>query len=217
MGFNAFVTILQHEFLLEFRHRFSLAALLIYVVAVVFIMYLSIAEMESAIWNSLFWIVILFSGIQSGSLAFTREFGNSHLFYYQLLPPIHLFFAKVLSVWVKLFGLSLVAWLIMSVVLGDPILKKEIFFLAIGLGTLGFGSIFSFLSAIAMNTSNSGLLLPVLGFPVLLPVLLSVINLTTISMAPRPLDYGDSLMTLMGVVMLVLAMGLFLFPYLWKN
>ncbi|TVR82188.1 MAG: hypothetical protein EA409_05475 [Saprospirales bacterium] len=217
MTLSAFFSILQHEFKMEFRHRFSSAALMVYVAAVVFIIYLSFSSTEAAMWNSLFWIVVLFSGLQSGTLAFTREFGDSHLFYYQYVHPISLFFAKIISVWIKLLVLAFLAWFVMGLVLGDPVVRSGLFVLALLLGTLGFAAIFSFLSAIAMNSRNNGLLLAVLGFPVLLPVLLSVLRISSISMAVINLDASDSILTLISVVMLVLGMGLFLFPYLWKN
>ena len=217
MTLSGFGTIVHHEFLLEFRHRFASAALLVYVAAVAFIIYLSFASTEPALWNGLFWIVILFSGLQSGTIAFQREFGDSHLFYYQYIHPVSLYLAKVLSVWIKLMVLALLAWFVMGVVLGNPVVKWELFLLAVVLGSLGFSAIFSFLSAIALNTSNSGLLLAVLGFPVLLPVLLSVMRLSFVSMAVREVEATDSIVMLLAVVMLVIGLGLILFPYLWKN
>ena len=217
MQLKGFRTLLIHEFTLEFRQRFSFAAQVLYVAAVVFIFYLTFSEPDGQIWNSLFWMVMLFSGIQLGTTSFKREFGHSHLFYFQLIDPLMLFFSKIISVWVRLLILGISAWIIMSVVLGDPVVDKWLFGAAVFLGSLGLAVIFSFLSAISMSTENSGLLLAVLSFPVLLPVLLSVIRLSFISMAQVSVEYFDSFATLIAVVMLVIGMGIFLFPTLWKN
>ncbi len=217
MTLAGFGTMVRHEFLLEFRHRFASAALLVYVIAVAFIIYLSFASPEPAVWNALFWMVILFSGLQSGTMAFLREFGDAHLFYYQYVHPLSLFLAKILSVWLKLFMLALLAWFVMGVVLGNPIVDSGLFFSAVLLGSLGFAVVFTFLSAVALNANNSGLLLAVLGFPVLLPVLLSVMRLSLVSMAVRDVDATESFLMLVAVVMLLIGLGLILFPYLWKN
>ena len=217
MTLAGFWNIVVHEFRLEFRQKFSFAAQLLYVAAVVFIIYLSFFEPETLVWNSLFWIIIVFSGLQAGATAFNREFGNSSLFYYQYCDPLLIYFAKIFSVWLKLLILGFVSWFIMSVILGDPVLNKGLFMLTLVLGTLGFATLFSFLSAIAMGSGNSGLLLAVLSFPVLLPVLLSVINLSVSTMIPNPGDPSGYLMTLISVILIVFTMGIFLFPFLWRS
>lgn len=217
MTFTGFRTIMTHEFKLEFRQRFSFAAQLLYVAAVVFIIYLSFFEPDTLVWNSLFWIILVFSGLQAGATAFYREFGNSALFYYQYCDPLLIYFSKVLSVWLRLLILGFVSWIIMSIILGDPILNKPLFALSLTLGTLGFATLFSFLSAISMGTGNSGLLLAVLSFPVLLPVLLSVINLSISAMIPNPDISSGHIMTLIAVTLIVFTMGIFLFPYLWRS
>ena len=217
MTLAGFRNIVVHEFRLEFRQKFSFAAQLLYVAAVVFIIYLSFFEPETLVWNSLFWIIIVFSGLQAGATAFNREFGSSSLFYYQYCDPLLIYFAKIFSVWLKLLILGFVSWFIMSVILGDPVLNKGLFMLTLVLGTLGFATLFSFLSAIAMGSGNSGLLLAVLSFPVLLPVLLSVINLSVSTMIPNPGDPSGYLMTLISVILIVFTMGIFLFPFLWRS
>lgn len=217
MTFAGFRNIVNHEFKLEFRQKFSFAAQLLYVAAVVFIIYLSFFEPETLVWNSLFWIIMVFSGLQGGATAFSREFGNSSLFYYQYCDPLLIYFAKIFSVWIKLLILGFVSWFIMSVILGDPVLNKSLFMVTLILGSLGFASLFSFLSAIAIGSGNSGLLLAVLSFPVLLPILLSVINLSVSAMIPNPGDSSGYLMTLISVILIVFALGILLFPFLWRS
>jgi heme exporter protein B len=217
MSLEGFQNIVVHEFSLEFRQKFSFAAQLLYVAAVVFIIYLSFFEPDTLVWNSLFWIILVFSGVQAGATSFVREFGDSSIFYYQYCDPLLIYFAKIFSVWLKLLILGFVSWFIMSVILGDPVLNKSLFSLTLVLGCLGFASLFSFLSALAMGTGNSGLLLAVLSFPVLLPVLLSVINLSISAMIPNPTDPSGHLMTLVSVILIVFTLGIFLFPFLWRS
>lgn len=217
MQLGVFKTVVSHEFTLEFRHRFAFAAQILYVAAVTFIFYLSFSEPEPLVWNSLFWMVMLFSGLQSGTFVFSREFGRSHLFYFQLIDPLVLFFAKIISVWTRLLLLGFTAWFLITVILGDPVVDKPLFALTVVLGSLGLATLFSFLSAISMSTSNNGLLLAVLSFPVLLPVLLSVIRLSFISMSDIKIAYSDSITVLLAVIMLLIGLGIFLFPTLWKN
>jgi heme exporter protein B len=52
--------------------------------------------------------------------------------------------------------------------------------LVIVLGTLGFVSIGTFLSALSVNTRNSEVLLPIILFPLIIPLLIAAVKATGI-------------------------------------
>lgn len=80
------------------------------------------------------------------------------------------------------------------------------------LGTLGFAEIGTIFAAMAINTRAREVLLPVLFFPIMLPVIIAAANATTAVLANRPFDevLGQlEFMAVFDVIFLVLPILLF--------
>jgi len=87
------------------------------------------------------------------------------------------------------------------------------------LGALGLAGATSLLAAIIARTANKGPLLPVLLFPLLVPVLLSVVSATRHAL-PNGLGWNaaaDELLTLIGFAGVVITASVLLFDYVWNE
>ena len=86
------------------------------------------------------------------------------------------------------------------------------------LGMVGFASVLTLVSAIAAGARNHFTLMAVMGFPLILPLLLSLVNASSMAMEGGGFDQVFPAMT---VVVLIIALSLLLsnllFPYIWKD
>lgn len=92
------------------------------------------------------------------------------------------------------------------------------FILVMILGSLGLSSVLSMVSAIASRAGHSAALMPILSFPVILPLLMTTIRLS--KNAIDGLNWSVSqplIIILLSMNVLIVALAYLLFPYLWKE
>jgi len=171
-----FITELRTKELLSAMFTFSLLILLIFNFAFSF----SQENLQYAT-PAILWITFTFAGILGlgRSFAIEKE-GNSILGL--LLTPVDrslLYFGKMIGTLVFVFIIELVTLVIFVVFfnynLFSVILPLSI---VIVLGTIGFVSVGTLFSAIALNTKLREVLLPILLFPIIIPVIVSSVRMT---------------------------------------
>src|SRR5690606_35776754 len=65
-----------------------------------------------------------------------------------------------------------------SIVMGNPIQDKGLFFTNIVLGAIGFATTFTMISSIASKADNSSTLMTILSFPIIIPILLLLMKIS---------------------------------------
>ena len=213
-----FLALLRKEFLLEWRQRYALGGIVLYVVSTVFVVYVSFQTIKAPVWNALFWIINLFAAVNAVAKSFVQENGKRQLYYYTLAHPTALILSKIVYNTLLLFGLSVLAMATMQVFAGNYLVEPQVFWVAMTLGSLGFGIAFTFISAIAAKANNSGTLMAILSLPFILPILLLLIKLSQFALLNhiQHFPYQDfGLLLLLNVIMVALA--IVLFPYLWRE
>jgi len=97
--FNEILLLFFKEIRLEIRSLFSFSGVLIYIFSIIFICYISISinngYLNPIIWNSLFWIILLFISLYSISRKFSYENESRLLYYYSLVRPESMIFSKI--------------------------------------------------------------------------------------------------------------------------
>ena len=73
------------EMLLEWRSKYALNSILLYVVSTVFVCYQAFRSVDGTVWNALFWIILLFASINAISKSFVQESSGRQLYYYTLV------------------------------------------------------------------------------------------------------------------------------------
>jgi len=214
---NSILALIQLEFKMEMRRKYALGGAFLYVLSTVFIIYASLQNFKELPWNALFWIVALFIAVNAIAKSFAVEQDGTRLFLYQMASGVQYIIAKmiynVLLVFV-LFSLALLAFMLF---LGIPILQFNLFILTIILGSLGLGIVLTFISAIANKTDSSAVFTAILGFPVLLPILLSLIKLTAASFSTEVIDVSKDIVILLAIDAILAGLILILFPLIWKD
>lgn len=211
--------LIRKEMLLEWRSKYALNGVLLYVVSTVFVCFLSFVSIEKLTWNALFWIIMLFASINAVAKSFLQESKGRHLYIYTLVSPTALIIAKTIYNSLLMIGLTLIALLFYCLVFDFPAGGDLLMYIiATILGSLTFASIFTMVSAIASKAGNGGMLMAVLSFPIIIPVLILLIKLAknAIDGLDRSVSLDDIGMLLIVNVM-VMAVSLLLFPYLWRD
>lgn len=210
--------LLGKEVKLEWRQRHALSGILLYVLSTVFIVFISFQQISPQLWNVLFWIIMLFASINAVVKSFVQESGNRQLYYYQLANPIAILLSKILYNILLLLLLGALNAAALLLVAGNPLEDPALFALAVLLGSVGFSVTFTFVAAIAAKTSNSSTMMTILGFPVIIPVLLVLVNLSAHAIGLlQGSMINDDIVMLAGIDLLLLGLGLVLFPMLWRE
>jgi heme exporter protein B len=211
--------LLKKEATMELRQKYALSGILLYVTSTVFVIHLSFTgiKIEPNVWNTLFWIVSLFASINAVMKSFVQENSARQLFYYQLINPIAVILSKIFYNIGLLFILNVLTLIMLRVMVGNPIHDTPQYFLAILLGSIGFSITFTFVSAIAAKANNSATMMAILSFPVVLPILITLIRLSKSAIRMTDTSWGQDVLMLGSIDMILIAMSFLLFPFLWKD
>jgi heme exporter protein B len=209
----------KKELLLEWRQKYALGGIVLYVFSTVFIIYISLQRITPQLWNAMFWIIMLFAAVNAVLKSFVQENGSRQLYYYQLVHPLAVLVSKIMYNASLLLLLCLLLFASLSFVAGNPVESAGPFTLALFLGSLGFSIALTFVSAIAAKADSGSTLMAILSFPVVIPMLLLLVNLTAHGvglLGGNAMPLRDISM-LLAVDLMLLALGLVLFPFLWRD
>lgn len=211
--------LIKKEILLEWRSKYAINGVLLYVVSSVFVCFLSFITIDNKItWNALFWIIILFSSINGVSKGFLQETKGQQLYSYIVASPVAIILAKTIYNILLMLVLTTIALAVYTTVFSYVPVDFLMFYVAVVLGSLSFSTIFTMVSAIASKAGNGGMLMAILSFPVIIPVLIVLIRL-----AKNAIDGLDRSVSLdeIGILLMINVMAicasLLLFPYLWRD
>ena len=73
-------TLIKKDLLLEIRQQYSFYGILLYIIATIFVLYMTIQEPEPKVWNGLFWVIQLFICINAVAKSFLQETRGHALF-----------------------------------------------------------------------------------------------------------------------------------------
>lgn len=211
--------LLWKEFVLEFRNRNALNGIILYVFSTIFIVYQSFRVVpDIPVWNALLWIIILFSSVNAVNKTFQNDATGRQYYLYLLADPVAIILSKITYNVILLSFLSLVSAVFYGLVLGNPIHQYGNFMLVLLLGSIGLSSLLTMISAISSKSGNALGMVAVLGFPVMIPLIITIIKASKGVVDGLPFTtYSKYLLTMAGLDVLVIALSVILFPYLWRD
>lgn len=211
--------LVRKELTLEWKSKYAIGGLLLYVISTVFVAYLSFKRIiEVPTWNALFWIILLFAATNAIAKSFVQETRGKRLYLYTLASPQAIIFSKIIYNAILVAVLSFLSYFIYSVLLGDLVENHSMFLLAVFLGAIGFSSTLTLISAIASQSDNNMTLMSILGFPIILPLLMTVMKFSknAIDGLAWSVNYKYvGVLLLLNVMVIILSY--LLFPYLWRD
>lgn len=206
------------ELKLEMRNKYALGGILLYVVSTVFVSYLSFKRIiNPATWNALFWIILLFASINGIAKSFIGETKGRLLYLYTLVSPQAVILSKIIYNSFLLLIISGLCLFVYSVFVGNIIQDLPLFLITLLLGSFGFSSLLTMVSAIASKTNNNFTLMAILSFPIMMPLLMVLLKLS--KNAIDGLEYWDLnyLLVLGFLNVIIIALSYLLFRYLWRD
>lgn len=209
--------LIRKEIVLEWRSKYALNGILLYVVSTIFVCYLSFKQTDPVTWNALFWIIMLFASVNAIAKSFVQENRGRQLYYYTIASPQAVILSKILYNVLLMILLAAVAIGFYSVVFKNPLGDPLFYLLSVLLGSISFASVFTMISGIASKAHN-GALMAILSFPVIIPLLMLLIKFSKNAMdgLDRSVSYNE-IGVLVAINIIVIAISLLLFPYLWRE
>jgi heme exporter protein B len=211
--------LIQKEMILEWRSKYALNGILLYVVSTIFVCFLSFKQIVDPItWNALFWIIMLFASVNAIAKSFIQENKGRQLYYYSIASAKAVILSKIIYNIFLMLLLSTIAIVFYMLVFHNPIGDPLFYLVAVLIGSISFATVFTMISGIASKASNSGALMAILSFPVIIPLLMVLIKFSKNAM--DGLDRSVSLNeigVLAAINLIVVTISLLLFPYLWKE
>jgi heme exporter protein B len=215
-------TVFLKDWRSELRTRYAVSALLMFVLTTIAIILFSLgSEGASAdALSGMLWVVVFFAAMSGLSRTFVMEEERGTTLTLQLLaPPAAVFFGKLLFNLVLVTGLNAVTVLLYTAFVNGFVVKTvSIFLVTVLLGSVGLAAASTVIAAIIARANTKGTLYPVLSFPVLLPLLLSVIEATRKACEGAFFsEAGGEFQLLISYIVVVIAASSMLFDYIWKD
>jgi len=216
------IPLLRKEFQLEWRRRHALAGVLLYALSTVFVCYLALQRVDAAaVWNALLWITALFASFNALQRTFQQESGGTFLYLYTLASPHHVILAKMLYYAALAAVLNMVSFLFLVLFFGTssfPAIDYPQFLVGLLLGSTGLGIALTFIAGLAFRSGAGNALVAILGFPVLMPLLITTVRYSQGALAGMEwAENGFNLLVLLILNGAFLVLSLVLFPYLWRE
>lgn len=216
--FTSIVSLVRKDLLIEWRQKHTLFGVLLYVASTVFVVYMMSGQPESRTWNALFWLVQLFVAVNSVAKSFLQEPQNRFRYYFTIVKPVNFLLAKMVYSTTLLLLMSLMSLGLFYVMLGSPLIQTGLFVAITAVGSISLSVMFTFLSAIAARAQQNAALMAVLGFPLVTPLLMMLSNLALKAISPVYQEGWWSLAAILLLLdVLVLILGVILFPILWQE
>ena len=178
------LVVLWKDLLAEYRTKELLSSMLLFAVLVVVIFNFTFepgsrAAVEAA--PGILWVAFTFAGVLGLHRAFSREVENGCLQGLMLTPIDRglIFLGKMLGNVIFILLVEIITLPLFAILFNVPVLaglgRLSLIFL---LATIGFAAVGTLFSAIAINTRTREIMLPILLFPVEVPVTLAAVNAT---------------------------------------
>lgn len=218
MLFKQIQYLIIKELKLEMRNKYALGGILLYVVSTVFVCYLSFKKIiDPRTWNALFWIILLFASINAVAKSFISETRGKLLYLYTLVSPQAVILSKIIYNSLLLVVLSSLCLFVYTVFVGNIIQDLQLFFVTLLLGSFGFSSLLTMVSAIASKSSNNFTLMAILSFPIMIPLLMVLLKLSKNAIDGLEKWDFNYLMVLIFLNVIIVALSYLLFRYLWRD
>jgi heme exporter protein B len=212
-------TLLKKDLLLELRQQYTFYGVLLYIASTVFVLYLTIQQPDSNVWNGIFWMIQLFICVNAVAKSFLQESRGRMLYFYSVAGPVQFIIAKLIYNALIMLLMSLVSLLLFNIMLGSPVINFGQFVAIVCLGSVSLSFVFTMLAAIAAKAQQQASLMAIMGFPVIIPQLLLLMRISKAGLGEtfKAGALSDMVWLLAGLNILVVLMSVILFPFLWKD
>src|SRR5690606_33230263 len=125
---------------------------------------------------------------------------------------------KVIYNMLLMMFLSVIAYIIYSLIFDNPVGDPLLYFVTVLLGAMSFATVFTMVSGISSKTGSNSTLMAILSFPVIIPLLIVLIRLADNALKglERSVSY-KGIPVLLAINLIPVTLSLCLFPSLWRD
>ena len=190
--FQAMTAVVWKDLAAEWRSRELLSAMLVFALLVIFIFNFALElnpAARAAITSGVLWVTFVFAGTLglNRSLAVEKDRGCLDGL---LLAPVDrtaIYFGKMIANLVFMLLVALIVLPVYSVLYNTSLFHLGLFGV-IFLGAEGYVAVGTLLAAMAVQTRTRDVLLPILLFPVIVPVLVAAVKASSGFLQSIPMD-----------------------------
>jgi heme exporter protein B len=216
--FNQVAAIVAKDVAAELRTKENLSAMLVFslLVLVIFNFAFELKSVEMvALGPGVLWVAFTFSGILGLGRSFAAERDKGSLDG-MLLAPVDrgaILIGKALANLLFIVVMEIITLPLFVVLLNVSLPWFPLVFYLL-MGTVGFAVVGTLISAVAASTRMREVMLPVLLFPVLVPLFMAAVKATSGAMAGQPFsDYSNWFNLLLGYDIIFLVVSFLVFEY----
>ncbi|HWQ84222.1 MAG TPA: heme exporter protein CcmB [Anaerolineales bacterium] len=181
--FSAVRAVVWKDLAAELRSREMLSAMLVFSLLVILIFNFALeldAATRSTVTSGVLWVTFAFAGTLglNRSMAMEKDRGCLDGL---LLAPVDrsaIYFGKAIGNLIFMFIVELIVLPVYSILYGTNLFNLGLL-LVIGLGSIGYVAVGTLLSSMAVQTRTRDILLPILLFPVAIPIFVAAVKAST--------------------------------------
>lgn len=215
-------SLFKKDFHSELRTRYAINSLAMFIIVAISVLLFSIGNetITTSLTGGLFWVVIFFTAMSGLARAFVSEEERGTTLTLQLIAsPTTVFSGKLIFNLILVFCMNLIIALLYSALFENFVVQNfSLFLLTFILGNIGLAVASTIIAAIIAKAGAKGTLYPVLSFPILLPLILTCVQLTLFSLDGTSFEAAKfELAIVVGYDVVMLTASYMLFDFIWKD
>lgn len=219
---TALRAVLEKEFLLEYRTRYGINTILLFVVVSVSLIVFSVSAelLTSELTSALFWNTAFFAALSALQRGFVSEVERGTMFFLKLsATPTAIFLGKLIYNFLLSLLVNVAIALLYLGLLSLSIENSTIFLTTLLLGSASIAIVLTLISAVVANTTARGGLFAVLSFvPLLIPIFMTVRATRMATQEDAPFARAETeLQILAAYTLTMFFVSLMLFEFIWEE
>ncbi len=217
---KSIIAILLKELKSEFRTRYTISTVLLFVfTTVAMILFATAGEvLNNQVISALFWIIMFFGSMTGLSKSFVSEEERGTYLLLQLISrPYAVYFGKLIFNIILSIAINFTATILILLFFEQlKIYNFTLFLTIILLASLGIASATTLISALIAKANSKNALFPILSFPILLPIIIVGIQITAGSFNGIEFSFAiNDLQIILSYSGIMILVSYFLFDFVW--
>lgn len=214
--------IVKKDIVAELRTKEILSTMLIFVLLALFIFSFAFdlrVDNVGQVAPGVLWVAFVFAGVLGLNRSFVLETDKGCLDGLLMTPVDRslIYFGKMIGNVIFILVVEVIGLPIFSVLFNLSLLRLDVILIVL-LGTIGFAGVGTLFSAMTANTRAREVLLPILLFPIVLPMIIAAVKATAGVLDGVPLrELGNWLNLLVGFDVIFLALAYMTFDYVVES
>jgi len=201
---------------IEYRSWPQIASLLLFMWSIAYVIYRVRPEISPLDFNFIYWIILLLTSVSVAIRGTAHARSSERLLMYSIVSPSSALVGLILFNSFYMLIVALALYLGMTLLFYPQIALSLSYLFVIIVGSLTIGIVLSFVSAISRYLDGQHTSLSILSIPLLIPSLMLSQSAGEELLTSGQLE-TNKFVILLGLALISAALGIILFPYLWRE